>query len=104
MNTFYSWNEIDWNRILEHLKDGEAIKIYFHNSLERLMIWGVNNLLLIQNSTDGTANIHNLQNIGIALNRNLLEVLMSNNLFENNISDISLIEIIDFQLTLIEID
>ncbi len=104
MNTFYSWNQVDWDNILGHLKHGEAIKIYFHNSLETLMVGYANNLLLIQNSTDEEAMIHNLKNIGIELNGNLLEVLIDTSLFENHVSGVSLIETMDLRLTLIDFD
>ena len=98
-----SYEDIDWFDVLEHLLDGEAIKIYFHNSLETLTIWGINNLLFIQNNTERAASIHNLQGIGVAVNGNLLEVLVDTSLVENNVVDIALIETTDFEITLTDL-
>lgn len=107
MKTIYKrHSEVDWGNVLGYLKNGEAIKIYFHNSLETLTVWGVGGVLLIQNSiVDDTAVIHHLANMGVSLSYgNLLEILIETSIFENDLMDISLIETVDFEISLITFD
>ncbi len=96
-----SYADIDWSGILEHLIDGEAIKIYCHNSPETLTIWGINNLLFVQNNTERASSIHNLQ--GVNFDGWLLQVLVETSLVENNVVDIALIETTDFEITLTDL-
>lgn len=96
--------QIDWFDVLEHLLDGEAIKIYCHNSLETLTIWGVDKVLITQNSMDTDAVIHDFRSTGVTVNGNLLEVLVDTSLIFNYVADVSLVETTDFEISLISLD
>lgn len=100
----YQTHDIDWFDVLEHLIDGEAIKIYCHNSLETLTIWGVDKVLITQNSMDTAAVIHDLRGIDVTVNGKLLEVLVDTSLIFNHVGDVSLIETVDFEISLISLD
>lgn len=104
MILYQSHQKIDWFDVLERLIDGYAVKIYCHNSQETLLAVKVDDTLLIQNNKDKVAAIHNSQSIGYTINGILLEALVDTSLYENDIKDISLIETVDFGITLIELD
>lgn len=105
MKAIYKRNDvIDWFDILEYLIDGKAVKIHCYNSSETLTLWDANNILVIQNNRKKTADIHNLQSMGVAVNGKLLEVLVDASLIENNVEDIAIIETVDFQITLVDLD
>lgn len=96
--------EIDWSDVWEYLKDGEAIKIYFHDSLETLIVWGGKELLLIQNNAEEVATLHSPKSLGFDIDEKTLPVLIDTSLFENYIDNVSLIEVIDAGLALIDLD
>ncbi len=97
-------NGVDYDDVLGYLKNDKLVKIYFRNSLETVVIWHPDNVILIQNNMVNKSIIHDLQDMDTSLNGELLEVIVDNSLFVSDASDISLVKTTDFHKTLANLD
>lgn len=97
-------NGVDYDDVLGYLKNDKLVKIYFRNSLETVVIWHPDNVILIQNNMVNKSIIHDLQDMDTSLNGELLEVIVDNSLFVSDASDISLVKTTDFHKTLADLD